>query len=78
MNQRRLNEIAVLVPWCGAFLLTPPMILIVQNWATATRLPLFHIYLFVCWAVLIFVARRLSLRLAAADLPGQALPPKQQ
>lgn len=64
-NPRRLAEIAFIVPWIGVFLLTPPIILIVQNWSLASGLPLFHIYLFACWAALIVAAWRLSVRLFA-------------
>lgn len=64
---RRLTEIAFVVPWIAAFLLTPPVILVVQNWTLASGLPLFHIYLFACWAALIAVARRLSVQLASKE-----------
>lgn len=71
-NPRQLAEIAFVVPWIGAFLLTPPIILVVQNWSLASGLPLFHIYLFACWAVLIVAAWRLSVRLSAKE--DQAVP----
>ena len=73
-DPRRLAEIAFVVPWIGVFLLTPPVILVVQNWSLASGLPLFHIYLFACWAILIAVARRLSVWLSAEE-DKAGLPP---
>lgn len=64
MNRRRLIEVAFLLPWLGAFLLMPPVVLIVQSWARATGFPLFIVYIFVCWIMLIVLGALLSIRLA--------------
>jgi len=61
---RRIAELAFLLPWVGAFLLTPPVVIIWQTWSRVADFPLFIVYLFVCWLALIIVggivARRLD------------------
>ncbi len=60
---RRMAELAFLLPWVGAFLLTPPVVIIWQTWSRASGFPLFIIYLFVCWLALIIVAGVVARRL---------------
>ena len=67
MNSRRLTEVAFLCPWVGAFLLTPPTILVVQSLSEIIGFPLFLVYLFACWAGLIVIAWRISVRLSARE-----------
>jgi hypothetical protein len=59
-----MAAVAFVLPWAGAFLLTPPMVIIWQTWQRAAGIPLFIIYIFVCWTALIvaggLVARRLQ------------------
>ncbi len=73
MNQRRLADLAFLIPWIGAFLLTPPMIVILQAWSKAAGFPLHIVYIFVCWLALIVAGRVVTARLAWRD---DALPPQ--
>jgi hypothetical protein len=74
MSPRRFSEIAFVVPWIGVFLLTPPVILVIQNWSLVSGLPLFVIYLFVCWVGLIFAAWRLSRRFAMPESDSRPPP----
>lgn len=67
MSRRRTVELAFLLPWIGAFLLTPPMVIILQTWSGASGFPLFIIYIFACWLALIVAGRALSVRLALLD-----------
>lgn len=67
MNRRRLTEMAFLLPWLGAFLLLPPAVLIVQAWSRAAGMPLFIIYIFVCWVLLIVLGGILSTRLGRLE-----------
>jgi hypothetical protein len=53
VNRRRTADLAFLLPWVGAFLLTPPMVIILQTWARVSGFPLFILYLFICWLLLI-------------------------
>jgi hypothetical protein len=62
MTRRRMTEIAFLLPWVGAFLLTPPVVIIWQTWSRAADLPLFTIYIFVCWLALIIAGAIVALR----------------
>jgi hypothetical protein len=57
-----MTEIAFLLPWVGTFLLTPPVMIIWQTWSEAAGLPLFIIYIFVCWLVLIIAGAVVALR----------------
>jgi hypothetical protein len=63
MSPRRAGELAFLLPWVGAFLLTPPVLIILRTWSKAAGFPLFVLYIFACWLALIvagaLVARRL-------------------
>lgn len=63
MTRRRLTEAAFLLPWVGAFLLTPPLVVIFQTWSEVTSLPLFIVYVFVCWLALIVLGGLLGSRL---------------
>jgi len=64
MNRRRVVELAFLLPWVGAFLLTPPVVIIWKTWSSAADFPLLIVYIFACWLALIvaggIVARRLE------------------
>ncbi len=64
MSRQRIAELAFLLPWVGAFLLTPPVVIILQTWSRVAGFPLFIVYIFVCWFALIvvggIVARRLE------------------
>jgi hypothetical protein len=51
----------------GVFLLTPPVILILQSWSEASGFPLFIAYIFVCWVLLIVAGGILSTRLARLE-----------
>jgi hypothetical protein len=64
---RRLIEIAFLLPILGLFLLTPPIILVVQAFGRVTGFPLFIVYLFTCWALLIAAGAALSIRLGRME-----------
>jgi hypothetical protein len=67
VNRHRLVEAAFLLPWLGAFLLTPPVILILHSWSEAAGFPLFIIYTFVCWLALIILGGILSVRLSRLE-----------
>ncbi len=67
MNRRRLVESAFLLPWVGVFLLSPPLVLILRAWSKASGFPLFIVYIFVCWALLIVFGGILSARLARLE-----------
>jgi hypothetical protein len=67
VNRRRLVEIAFLLPFVGAFLLTPPAILILETWSRTAGFPLFIIYIFVCWIGLIVLGGIMSARLARLE-----------
>jgi uncharacterized membrane protein YraQ (UPF0718 family) len=67
VNRQRLIEMAFLLPWVGAFLLTPPVVLILQAWSRSTGFPLFIIYIFVCWLLLIVLGGILSRKLARLE-----------
>lgn len=67
MSGRRLVEMAFLLPWVGVFLLTPPMVLILHAWSQAADFPLFIVYIFVCWILLIVLGGILSRRLARLE-----------
>jgi hypothetical protein len=74
MNRHRLVEAGFLLPWVGAFLLTPPVILILHTWSEAAGWPLFIIYIFVLWLVLIVLGGILSVRLSRLeDASGDAV-----
>jgi hypothetical protein len=64
---RRLVELAFVLPFLGAFLLTPPAVVIVQSWGRAAGFPLFIVYVFVCWAALIAAGAAISVRLGRMD-----------
>ena len=64
---RRLVEVAFLLPFVGAFLLVPPAVLIVQAWGRQAGFPLFIVYIFVCWALLIAAGAILSVRLGRME-----------
>lgn len=74
MSPRRFSEIAFVIPWVGVFLLTPPAILVIQNWSVVTGLPLFLVYLFVCWVGFIVAAWRLSRRFGMPESGSRAQP----
>ena len=76
MSGRRLTEAAFLLPWVGVFLLTPPLLVIFQTWSQIAGFPLFIIYVFVCWFVLIVAGGVLCARLARLEDTDR--PPERQ
>jgi hypothetical protein len=75
MNRRRLVERARVLPWAGAFLLTPPVLLVPQAWARAWEGSAFLVYIFMVWLMLIVLAGVAAGRLAAVEV---AAPPYAQ
>ena len=67
MSNRRTVELAFLLPWAGVFLLTPPMVIILQTWSEAAGFPLFIVYIFACWLALIAASVVVSRRLAQRE-----------
>jgi len=73
---RRLTEVAFLLPWIGAFLLTPPFVVILQAWSELSGLPLFIVYVFTCWMALIVAGGVVYSRLDRLD--GVDRPPERR
>lgn len=74
MSGRRLTEAAFLLPWVGAFLLTPPFVVIFQVWSEHSGFPLFIVYVFTCWIALIIAGGAVYSRLdqfEGADRPPE-------
>ncbi|MYZ47561.1 hypothetical protein [Propylenella binzhouense] len=67
MRERRLHEFAFLLPWLGVFLTTPPTILALASWSRAAGFPVFIVYIFAVWAMLIAAAFLLARRLPWSD-----------
>lgn len=61
--RRRAVELAFLLPWVGVFLLTPPVVLMLQTWSKAAGFPLFIVYIFVCWFGLIVAGGVIAMRI---------------
>ncbi len=67
MNRRGIVELAFLLPWVGAFLLLPPVLIILHTWSRESGFPLLIVYLYVVWLALIVAGRVVSKRLARLD-----------
>ncbi len=70
MNDKsRYKDLAVLLPWLGLFLFTPPVLFLFRPSVTLAGVPLLPIYLFFTWLVLIFASRQLTKHLVEEPEP---------
>lgn len=59
-HESRIREWSFALFLFGAVALTPPLILVFDRPAMLFGLPLFYVYVFTMWAVLIVVVRRIA------------------
>lgn len=71
-DQRRLQDLAFLLPCFGLFLLLPPLLQLFDGAGTLFGVPLLLIYLFACWLGLILAGWRLSVLLGRASRSDEA------
>lgn len=75
MDKSRFKDLATLLPWLGAFLFTPPILLLFKPSVTIFGIPLLPVYLFVTWFVLILASRQLTKHLVdEPHHPSQTTP----
>lgn len=74
MRARKTRDAALIVPLMGLTLLTPPVAQMFAIDSSVLGVPTVVVYIFTVWAGLIYIARRLALRLSSAeqsDLPEE-------
>ena len=64
MDKSRVKDLAILLPFAGLFLLTPPVLLLFRPDVTIFKIPALPLYLFTMWFGLILASRYLSTHLA--------------
>ena len=66
-DKSRTRDLAILLPWLGAFLFMPPVLLLFRPTVNLLGVPLLPVYIFVMWFVLILASRKLTSHLVADD-----------
>ena len=60
MDKGRVKDLAILLPWAGLFLFTPPVLFLFHPSTTIFGVPVLPVYLFAMWLALILTSRKLT------------------